>query len=240
MNFDTLEVKYKYSVMMPPATNTVSHIKTRLLENYEKVVACKFEYLVSSIYEDAKYYYWQPFFDFDTTNSSQVKLFLRTEISKKYFDDFYVEVTKNGYHIVSTLAYGPLTSTSKLDDIKKKFKAMFSAYADYDWAVSCRETPNRRCFCRVSPKKIIPIISAKKFLDMNHQEIRSYSNVFLNRIKNEHTTYRKIVSDIIFPNKLVQDIASVFVYYWLYLLQYVPNNYISLSFYWYCTVLYFI
>jgi len=213
MNFDTLKVKYKYSVLMSPATNTVSHIKTRLLENYEKVVACKFEYLVSSIYEDSKYYYWQPFFDFDSTNSSQVKLFLRTEINKRYLDDFYVEVTKNGYHIVSTLAYGPLTSTSKLDDIKKKFKTMFSSYADYDWAITCRETPNRRCFCRVSSKRIIPVISAKKFLGMDHQEIRSYSNTLLNRIKNEHTTYRKIVSDIIFPNKMLQDIASVFVYY---------------------------
>jgi hypothetical protein len=213
MNFDTLKVKYKYSVLMPPATNTVSHIKTRLLENYEKVVACKFEYLVSSIYEDTKYYYWQPFFDFDSADSSQIKLFLRTEISKKYLDDFYVEVTKNGYHVVSPLVYGPLTSTSKLDDIKKKFKVVFSAYADYDWAITCRETPNRRCFCRVNSKRIIPIISAKKFLSMSHQEIRNYSSVFLNRIKNEYTTYKIIVSDIIFPNKLIQDIASVFVYY---------------------------
>lgn len=202
------KTQYKYSVTMKPNFNTVKHIKGRISSMYKEFRSKKLEILLSSLYENNYQYYWHPIFDFDSVNVTEIKSFLRNEISD--IDNTYIEITKNGFHIVVSTAYGPITNY-EIKQLREKTKNMFiKEYITYDWKMSLVITPIRRTFCyytTASGRNVISCIDAKTFLNMKYKEIFHYKKTFVDVINEK--IFNSIINNVLFPTRSTRKLSDI-------------------------------
>jgi len=163
-------VSYKYVKTMPiikkPLEEFFQSIEEKL---YYYATKRDYELHVSPVYEDSSNRWWyQIYIDFDTTNKGVVEKFIRHEIKLK--SNFFVEITNHGYHLVSKIAYGPITKDDLARIRKFGIEKLSKVYKGLDAVVSFRHLPAKRCISITRGKRIVPI-NIPTFLKLSRQEM---------------------------------------------------------------------
>jgi len=139
---ESLVVYYKYIATMPVYQKTMDAFIESVSSKWREFVSQKVELHVSPFYKYKGMLVWQPTFDFDG-DLSKVDLirFCESEIIDTY--NWYVEETKDGYHLYSCASYSGL----RLRDIEKLrnlFARKYKSYTSLDIRSSIRHLPIRR------------------------------------------------------------------------------------------------
>lgn len=222
---------------MAPVMNKVPYVvksfTTKLCDALKKNNTSTMELLVSPFYwtgpDTTKGpLYWQPIWDFDTTNPSDCIGFVNKQINaspafiRKYY---YVEVTGNGYHLVCKRAYY-LNKPNNISELRNRCKREYKpVHASLDVVSSIRDMPIRRTLSAVSRKRknglefIIPL-DLEEFLQHSSKGgytalldycIKKQQHILTNMFSNDATCLNKIMlllQQYMFPVITVESYAS--------------------------------
>jgi hypothetical protein len=197
-----LLVYYKYTTKMPIQAKTMPSFVQSIFEKYKDFEKKKGELHVSPFYGYRDTNYLQLTFDFDGGDAfKDGQRFCRMELvkEKENLNDWFVELTGRGLHVVNHNAYGPILR-SQIEGIRKFLSQKLSRhYGSLDMSTSIRHLPIRRSLSLDSfGKTIVNPIRVTTFLSQSKIGLEQLQSKF----ELTEDKFKDILENYVLPKKI--------------------------------------